>query len=492
MPGLHHITTEVTAAQIATIIATSTAVEDMWYYDTDNDLLYKTRESDNKLIGPLNPPGQAQIQLYTRTVDTTANRTVEICNITANQGVMNIQVTLEINESAFKHTATFLINRPAVTAAATWFKALPLSSTGIDGTNNIDLEVQNQGNDLKLRLRRTGGSTSASVKIRIENQSTTSVVFGSITGTSTDATALNPYTYTRISQVGDKLAFHKQNVSNSAIATEFGGAVYMPDHLSIGAWGGSSPLTLSPWLHLPLSTSNRRTIEITDASKVYWRNDHRDTSFNDYRYVDSGAFVQTFQRGSTTPSADPIVGYVARQNTFGTPQPVGNDEIPFAWGNNGTSSPILAMYGDKRVQLTRYINTQNDTSSKAPDNFFYTGTTGMVYSAPIGYSWGNILGINCGNTTPVACGRNRIHNVTVANSVAGVVNLPASDLTLGDKVVVKFINVNTSNTLTVSGNSNNIDVTETSVTVAKNESVVFCWFGSGTNLYWHRIAGYKP
>lgn len=487
----HVIVFERTAAQIATIISGSSAVPKSFYYDTDNDLLYYSKVSDNKLIGPIPWPGSAQVQEYARTVDGTANRTVEVCNITASQGVVNVLVTLEINDASFRHTSTFLINRPYTATSATWFKALPVASTGPGASsNNVDLELQNNNDVLKLRLRRTGGSTSVSVKVRIENKAGTPVVFGSISSTSTDATVLNPYASTRISAIADKLAFHKQSVSDSAISTEFGGSVFMPDHLSIGVWGGFSPLTNSPWFHLPLSTSLRRTIEINASSKVYWRLDHRDTSYNDYKYVDSGAFGLTYQRGSTTPSADPIVTHTARQNTFGTPQPVGNDELPFEWNNNGTR--IFAMYGDRRVQLPRYVNTQNDTGTKAPDNFLYTGTTGMLHSAPIGYSWGNVSGIICSNTTPVACGRNRIHNVTVSASVAGVVTLPASDLTLGDKVVVKFINLNSGNTLTVDGNGNDIDVASSSVTVAKNESVVFCWFGSGANQEWHRIANFTP
>lgn len=487
----HHIVIERTAAQIATIISGSSAVADTWYYDTDNDFLYYTKKSDSKLLGPIPWPGSAQFQEYTRTVDGTANRTVEVCNITSSQGVVNILVTLEINDASFRHTSTFRINRPYTATSATWFKALPIASTGPGASsNNIDLELQNNDDVLKLRLRRTGGSTSVSVKVRIENNAGTPVVFGSISATSTDATALNPYASTRISAIADKLAFHKQYVSDSAIATEFGGSVYIPDHLSIGVWGGFSPLTNSPWFHLPLSTSLRRTIEINASSKVYWRLDHRDTSFSNYRYIDSGAFGLTYQRGSTTPSADPIVTHTARQNTFGSPQTVGNDEIPFEWNNNGTR--IFAMYGDRRVQLPRYTNTQNDTGTKAPDNFLYTGTTGMLHSAPIGYSWGVASGINLGTSTPFTASRNRIHNVVVSDSVTGNLNLPASDLVIGDKVVVKFVNTGTSNTLTVSGNGNDIDITETSVTIAKNESVIFCWFGSGSNQEWHRIANFTP
>lgn len=484
--AIHHIAIPQTAAQIETIRSGATASESTWYYDTDNDLLYYHRLSDDKLIGPI---GALEIINLERVLPIGLDVYRNLGSIDNAQGVANLKIVVTSVATSFRHSSIYEITRFDIGSSA-WQTVLPINGTGIHNSMQLALQVRELSGVFELRLKRITGSNDAiTAKVRIYNNSQDLLNWTEDTTNGVDATTQGVYSLSRITQIGGVIGLHMRP-ETADVDTEIDGYTYMHKHLSVGGvhpWIGG---TFAPTLFVQSKSGPEADIIVGDDQDKFYALKARSGGLDAEHTLDSGTFKVSYKRNGSAGIASPNVLTTAKKDDgSGNDDPLTNTEIAFQWNNH--NSNLYRVYGNGRIEAPLYAPTLDDTGTETPANFLYSGTNGEFFSAPFGKILGEVEYEYLNSTTNFDLTRNTIQLIRVFGNTAAQVTLPTSGLVKGDRVWVKFIDHSTGNTLTVNaGGSNTIDFSLSSVSITRGDSALFIWTGTGTYEKWHRMAAF--
>lgn len=486
--ALHHIAVDKTSSEIEAIRSGATAENSLWYYDTDNDLLYYHRQSDNKLIGPV---GARQIIDLDRQIAAAADSFSRLGKIVTTEGVVNITVVLTAEDATFRHSSIYYIARYDKGSNQSFQTVLPVNGTGTDNSMKIGLQVARTNGDFELRVKRLSGTTAAiNCSVRIYNNREEEFTWTDNTATGSDASS-NLYAETPLTQINGKVGLHIIP-SVADVDTEIDKTVLMHEHLSIGLAHPDIANSSRPFLNISQWSASKDSLHITSVGgDILYTKNVKDGGHLDQHFTLTNNFQKKFQRKTSANYSGPYLDFIAqKEDGSSNPAALAASEIPFRWTNYTTN--LFQIYGDGRLTAPKYVNTLDDTGTATPENFLYSGANGEIYSAPIGKSLGKTNYHFLDTATNVDMDRNTINLVNVDNSIAGQITLPTASLKKGDRVWIKFYNGNTSNTLTINaGGSNTIDGSASSVTLPKGDAMLFIWMGSGSLEQWHRMAEFN-
>jgi hypothetical protein len=127
---------------------------------------------------------------FSRTLPTTVNDIVEIGNATVANGGGHIIMQVVVPSSGFSVAKSYTIPI-AYSESTSWGILNSTHDTGPYSSNDFEVDIQVSGNVLKLRLRRTSGSTSGTAYINLEIAGTSP----SFTETSSTASVTTPTDY---------------------------------------------------------------------------------------------------------------------------------------------------------------------------------------------------------------------------------------------------------------------------------------------------------
>lgn len=132
--------------------------------------------------------GNVRTFSLTRDVPSTLDDIIEIGNFSVGNGGRVLEIELSSTDASFSRSKTYLLATRWNQTDSSWVNALPITETGHNNDNNYDLDINVSNNVAYLRLRRSGGSTTAAtVYINIKH-------VGSSIDTFTETTATDSVT----------------------------------------------------------------------------------------------------------------------------------------------------------------------------------------------------------------------------------------------------------------------------------------------------------
>lgn len=126
----------------------------------------------------------------TRTLSVTANDTVEIGTLSSTHGAHSLDITIQCTDSGFSVAKQYrIVSMFNATGSTVYRRVLPSHDTGPFSSNDFDLEAYHNNETIGLRVRRTGGSTSGTLEIVIEDMALATEGIGSDSFTPSTTTA---------------------------------------------------------------------------------------------------------------------------------------------------------------------------------------------------------------------------------------------------------------------------------------------------------------
>lgn len=113
--------------------------------------------------------GISHTRSLSRTLPTTVNDVVQIGTFTDTTGAVGMQfyITVAVSSGGISITKSYSISSNYGLTGTTWYKVDALTSSGPYGSDDFELDYQNNGSDTAFRLRRTGGSTAGTAHVSI-------------------------------------------------------------------------------------------------------------------------------------------------------------------------------------------------------------------------------------------------------------------------------------------------------------------------------------
>jgi hypothetical protein len=123
----------------------------------------------------------------TRALPTTVNNTIEIGTFDIGIGAHNLRVAITVSAAGF--SVSKLYDLAAAYTSTSWQVCRPTYDSGAIEGNDFELLNLTFGQELRMKLRRTIGTTAATATIRIWNLGKSDETFAASTTTGTDTTA---------------------------------------------------------------------------------------------------------------------------------------------------------------------------------------------------------------------------------------------------------------------------------------------------------------
>lgn len=138
--------------------------------------------------------GSAPLSYYmTRAVPAAINDYVEVCSWTQASQASVFRLAVDVSDGGFAASKMYEAAVNWHATAGAWRVLRPLSDGGAFGANNYELLINVNNGVVALRLRRTGGATAGTFRIRLENLGDPTTVLTELAATATDVTAYTVY-----------------------------------------------------------------------------------------------------------------------------------------------------------------------------------------------------------------------------------------------------------------------------------------------------------
>lgn len=143
----------------------------------------------------------------TRTAPIVVDNYVEIGTVTKTNGVANYDIRVTMQGSGVSVSKTYRVSTFYNASAGAYQLLLPLSSSGVYSGQNFELEMNGFNNTDTLRVRRTAGTTAATVYVTMEIGPTEVTTFSALTGTGTSAITAT-YSLGALAQVANRVGIN--------------------------------------------------------------------------------------------------------------------------------------------------------------------------------------------------------------------------------------------------------------------------------------------
>lgn len=141
----------------------------------------------------------------TRTLPTTVGNTVQLGFFTQVRGVGNYEIMLEAEASGVAVSKYYLVSSYYSSTAGVWQILPPISSTGAFASQDFVLEIKGTTTIDSLRVRRTSGTTAATLDVDINYAAQGTVTFTPLSGTDNPTAITAVYNLGALAQMANKV-----------------------------------------------------------------------------------------------------------------------------------------------------------------------------------------------------------------------------------------------------------------------------------------------